>query len=151
MSFLWLAWGWLAGFTSAMTCLIFLVRGSPRDECRRSLLYQETQSKATSSTSEKPSRAPVRNGGLHRIASFLDSPITVSNAALSSASQIVPIEATRPSSALISVDFTKLYCVNLSRRRNTRHVGTAVCGDQERRSAVGRDRLESSRRDRVSS
>jgi len=52
---------------------------------------------------------PVRNGEPEATASFLNSPKTVSAAALSYVSPTDPIEAESPSSARVSVNLTDVY------------------------------------------
>lgn len=75
--------------------------------------------KVTASTSGRPFSGPGRNGEPLRIASVLNSPMTVSAAALSYASPTDPIDATRPASATVSVKRIDVYWAKSTGRRNT--------------------------------
>jgi len=62
------------------------------------------------STSATCRSGPIRNGEPVATASFLNSPNTVSAAALSYASPTDPIDAESPSRARVSVNLTDVYC-----------------------------------------
>src|SRR3954462_15120994 len=105
------------------------------DEWILSVLYQQTHSAVSRSTSRRPAQFfPHAPGVMH---SVLYSPIVDSISALSSASPTVPIDPAMPASASSSVNARAVYCLGPGVRMMNQSLG----GELAARPPAGGQRL----------